>query len=55
MAEEKQAPPGPQTRPDDLNHNTEQFWKSRGYPARPPDWQTRDPRLPPDDPPQRKK
>ena len=40
-------PPGPDTRPADLNRTSEQFWKARGYPTRPADWQTRDPKLPP--------
>jgi hypothetical protein len=40
-------PPGQPTRPSDLNPNSEQFWKSRGFPNRPDDWQTRDPKTPP--------
>lgn len=56
---EKHSPPGPHTRPEDLNKNSEQFWKSRGYPRRPDDWEKRDPSEPPPvpavPPPQQKK
>lgn len=44
----KQAPPGPDRRGSDLSPDSQQFWKSRGYPERPVDWQTRDPKTPPD-------
>ncbi|WPB77759.1 hypothetical protein KYC5002_01160 [Archangium violaceum] len=27
-------------RANDLNRNNDQFWKSRGYPERPTDWET---------------
>lgn len=43
----KQQPSGgPQSQADldnhalNLNRNSEQFWKSRGYPERPEDWET---------------
>lgn len=50
MSDEKQKPSGgPQTQADldshalNLNRNNEQFWKSRGYPERPQDWDTAEP------------
>ncbi len=30
-----------------LNRNSDAFWQARGYPARPPDWEARNPSLPP--------
>ncbi len=30
-----------------LDRNNDAFWTARGYPARPTDWATRDPKLPP--------
>jgi hypothetical protein len=47
MSKDKQQPSGgPQTQADwnnhadNLNPNNDNFWKSRGYPERPEDWET---------------
>ncbi|HYO67911.1 MAG TPA: hypothetical protein VEU33_17720 [Archangium sp.] len=47
MSKSKQQPSSgqqPQAERDrratDLNRNNDQFWKSRGYPERPKDWET---------------
>jgi hypothetical protein len=39
-------------RAEQLNPDSEKYWKSRGYPERPADWKSRSPQTPP---PARKK